>query len=84
MIVAPSLTLLWDSRRGKSGGILPWALLIVASGASLAASVAVSHPSDDHRPRDRSVASFALIGSYEQTAHAANPAVDRGTASHAR
>jgi hypothetical protein len=64
MIVAASLTLLWDSRRGRSGGILPWALLIVASGASLAANVAVAHP----MVISRVIAawpSFALIGAYE-------------------
>jgi len=64
MIVAASLTLLWDSRRGRSGGILPWALLVVASGASLAANVAVAHP----MVISRVIAawpSFALIGAYE-------------------
>ena len=37
MIVAASTTLLSDSRSGSRGGVLPWALLVVGSVASLAA-----------------------------------------------
>lgn len=44
--------------------MLPWALLIVGSAASLAANVAVAEPS----PAGRAIAAwppFALIGAYE-------------------
>lgn len=41
MIVGASMTLLSDARHGRKGGPLPWALLIIGSGASLAADVAV-------------------------------------------
>ena len=64
MIVAASTTLLAESRSGKHGGVLPWALLVVGSVASLAANVAVAEPS----VRGRVIAawpSFALIASYE-------------------
>ena len=44
MIVAASTTLLAESRSGKHGGVLPWALLVVGSVASLAANVAVAEP----------------------------------------
>jgi hypothetical protein len=62
MIIAASL--LSDSRHGRRGGVLPWALLVIASGASLAANVAVAHPVliswiiSAWPP-------FALIGAYE-------------------
>jgi len=42
MIVAASTTLLADSRCGGRGGVLPWALLVAGSLASLAANVAVA------------------------------------------
>jgi hypothetical protein len=64
MIVAASTTLLADSRSGGRGGILPWALLIAGSVASLAANVAVAQPT----PTGRVIAawpSFALIAAYE-------------------
>ena len=64
MIIAASMSLLFDSRRGRRGGILPWTLLIVGSTASLAANVAVAESS----LVGRLVAawpSFALIGAYE-------------------
>ena len=64
MIVAASTTLLADSRAGERGGVLPWALLVVGSAASLAANVAVAQPA----AAGRMIAawpSFALIGSYE-------------------
>jgi hypothetical protein len=38
MIVAASTTLLADSRAGQRGGMLPWALLMVGSAASSAAT----------------------------------------------
>jgi len=44
MIVAASTTLLADSRAGERGGVLPWALLVTASVASLTANVAVAEP----------------------------------------
>jgi hypothetical protein len=37
MIVAASMSLLLDSRLGRRGGLLPWALLISGALASLAA-----------------------------------------------
>lgn len=64
MIVAASTTLLADSRSGQRGGVLPWALLVIGSMASLAANVAVAEPT----MAGRVIAawpSFALIGSYE-------------------
>jgi hypothetical protein len=36
MIVAASMSLLLDSRLGRRGGVLPWALLIIGALASLA------------------------------------------------
>jgi hypothetical protein len=45
MILAASTTLLADSRSGRQGGVLPWALLVAGSVASLAANVAVAEPS---------------------------------------
>jgi hypothetical protein len=44
MIVAASTTLLAESRSGRPGGFLPWALLAIGSVASLAANVAVAEP----------------------------------------
>ncbi|MGH3409545.1 MAG: DUF2637 domain-containing protein, partial [Streptosporangiaceae bacterium] len=64
MIVAASTTLLAESRSGGRGGVLPWALLVVGSVASLAANVAVAEPT----AMGRVIAawpSFALIGAYE-------------------
>jgi len=64
MIVAASTTLLADSRAGERGGVLPWALLVAGSAASLPANVAVAQPT----LAGRVIAawpSFALIGAYE-------------------
>jgi hypothetical protein len=64
MIVASSMTLLADSRAGRSGGVLPWTLLAAGSAASLAANVAAAEPT----AYGRVIAawpSFALIGAYE-------------------
>jgi len=47
MIVAASTTLLADSRSGRNAGVLPWALLVAGSVASLAANVALAEPSPD-------------------------------------
>jgi hypothetical protein len=64
MIVAASTTLLADSRAGERGGVLPWALLVVGSAASLAANVAVAQPTTAGRVI-AAWPSFALIGAYE-------------------
>ncbi len=64
MVVASSMTLLADSRVGRSGGLLPWALLAVASAASLGANVAVAEPTGYGRVI-AAWPSFALIGAYE-------------------
>jgi hypothetical protein len=64
MIVAASTTLLTDSRAGERGGVLPWALLVIASAASLAANVAVAQPTFAGRVI-AAWPSFALIGAYE-------------------
>src|SRR6202167_5180490 len=64
MIVAASTTLLADSRSGNRGGILPWALLVVGSVASLAANVAVAEPTATGRVI-AAWPSFALIAAYE-------------------
>jgi hypothetical protein len=64
MIVAASTTLLADSRSGGRGGILPWALLVAGSVASLAANVAVAEPTVTGRVI-AAWPSFALICSYE-------------------
>jgi len=64
MIVASSMTLLSDARNGRKGGVLPWTLLIIGSGASLAANVAVADPTMWSRII-HAWPSFALIGAYE-------------------
>lgn len=64
MIVAASTTLLADSRSGRRGGVLPWALLVAGSVASLAANVAVAQPTLIGRVI-AAWPSFALTASYE-------------------
>jgi len=64
MIVAASTTLLADSRSGRKGGVLPWALLLAGSVASLAANVAVAEPTLIARVI-AAWPSFALTASYE-------------------
>src|ERR1700733_10413561 len=64
MIVAASTTLLADSRAGRKGGVLPWALLAAGSVASLAANVAVAEPTMVGRVI-AAWPSFALTASYE-------------------
>lgn len=64
MIVAASTTLLADSRSGGRSGLLPWALLVIGSVASLAANVAVAEPTATGRVI-AAWPSFALIGAYE-------------------
>lgn len=64
MIVASSMSLLVDSRSGRRGGLLPWTLLILGSGASLAANVAAATPTVEGRVI-AAWPSFALMGAYE-------------------
>ncbi len=64
MIVVASTTLLADSRSGRAGGVLPWALLVAGSVASLAANVAVAEPTLIGRVI-AARPSFALTASYE-------------------
>jgi hypothetical protein len=64
MIVAASTTLLADSRSGRKGGALPWALLVAGSVASLAANVVVDEPTVIGRVI-AAWPSFALTASYE-------------------
>ena len=64
MILAASTTLLAESRTGRRGGVLAWALLMAGSVASLAADVVVAKPD----LIGRIIAtwpSFALTASYE-------------------
>jgi hypothetical protein len=83
MIVAASTTLLADSRYGRPGGFLPWALLAVGSTASLAANVGVAAPTATGRVI-AAWPSFALIAAYEmlmrrirRNAASAGPALQR-------
>ena len=80
MIVAASTPLLAESRSGGRGGVLPWALLVVGSVASLAANVAVAEPTTTGRVI-AACPSFALIASYEllmrQVRRAADASVSR-------
>jgi hypothetical protein len=64
MVVASSMTLLADSRAGRSAGVLPWVLLAIASVASLGANVAVAEPTACGRVI-AAWPSLALIGGYE-------------------
>lgn len=64
MIVAASTALLADSRSGRRGGALPWALLVAGSVASLTANVAVAEPTVVGRVI-AAWPSFALTASYE-------------------
>jgi hypothetical protein len=64
IIVAASTTLLADSRTGRRGGFLPWALLVAGSVASLVANVAVAEPTLIGRVI-AAWPSFALTASYE-------------------
>jgi hypothetical protein len=64
MIVAASMSLLLDSRLGRGGGILPWALLLIGAMASLGANIAVAEPTLTGRVI-AAWPSFALTASYE-------------------
>jgi hypothetical protein len=78
MIVAASTTLLADSRSGRRGGSLPWALLAAGSVASLAANVAVAEPTATGRVI-AAWPSFALIASYELLMGQVRRAAEAGT-----
>jgi hypothetical protein len=78
MIVAASTTLLADSRSGGRGGLLPWALLVAGSAASLAANVTVAEPT----ATGRIIAawpSFSLIAAYELLMRQVRRAAEAGT-----
>lgn len=64
MIVASSMALLADARRGRRGGVLPWTLLILGSVASLSANIAVADPTL-WSGVIHAWPSFALMGAYE-------------------
>jgi hypothetical protein len=64
MIVTASTALLAESRSGRSGGALPWTLLVAGSIASLAANVAVAEPTLIGRVI-AAWPSFALTASFE-------------------
>jgi Protein of unknown function (DUF2637) len=78
MIVAASTTLLAESRSGVRGGLLPWALLVVGSVASLAANVAVAEPTATGRVI-AAWPSFALIASYELLMRQVRRTAEAGT-----
>ena len=79
MIVAASTTLLAESRSGRNGGALPWALLVAGSVASLAANVAVAEPTLVGRVI-AAWPSFALTASYELlTRQVRRSSADMGT-----
>jgi Protein of unknown function (DUF2637) len=81
MIVAASTTLLADSRSGRRGGLLPWALLVAGSTASLAANVAVAQPT----MTGRAIAawpSFSLIAAYELLMRQVRRAAETATFRH--
>ncbi len=82
MIVAASTTLLADSRWGRKGGVLPWALLVAGSVASLAANVAVAEPTLIGRliaawPSFALTASFELLTRQVRRGAVGNDAQDR-------
>jgi hypothetical protein len=75
MIVAASTTLLAESRAGRPGGFLPWALLVIGS---LATNVGVAEPTATARV----IAAwplFALIAFYELLMRQVRRAADAGT-----
>jgi hypothetical protein len=78
MIVAASTTLLAESRSGRRGGMLPWALLVAGSVASLAANVAVAEPTTTGRVI-AAWPSFALIASYELLMRQVRRAAEAGS-----
>src|SRR3984885_8969847 len=78
MIVAASTTLLADSRGGGRGGLLPWALLVAGSAASLAANVTVAEPTATGRIIAAGP-SFSLIAAYELLMRQVRRAAEAGT-----
>lgn len=62
--MAASATLLAESRAGRGGAALPWALLVAGSVASLAANVAIAEPTLTGRVI-AAWPSFALKASWE-------------------
>ena len=78
MIVAASTTLLADSRSGRSGGGLPWVLLVAGGVASLAANVAMAEPTLVGQVI-AAWPSFALTASYELLTRQVRRAADIGT-----
>jgi Protein of unknown function (DUF2637) len=78
MIVAASTTLLAESRSGRSGGALPWTLLVAGSIASLAANVAVAEPTLIGRVI-AAWPSFALTASYELLTRQVRSTAQAGT-----
>jgi hypothetical protein len=81
MILAASMALLSDSRRGKRGGFVPWTLLVIGSLASVGANVAVAEPS----LIGRAVAAwpaFALIGGMEMAFRLVRRSVVRRASTH--
>jgi hypothetical protein len=79
MIVAASTTLLADSRSGGRGGLLPWALLVIGSAASLVANVAVAEPTLTSRVI-AAWPSFSLIAAYELLMRQVRAAAEGGIA----
>jgi hypothetical protein len=63
MVLAASMSVLLESKRGRRGEWLPWTLLIVGSLASLAGNVAVAEPSLVGR-LIAAWPSFAFVGAY--------------------
>jgi Protein of unknown function (DUF2637) len=78
-IVAASTTLLAESRSGRHGGFLPWALLAARSVASLAANVAVAEPTATGRVI-AAWPSFSLIAAYELLMRQVRCAAETSTA----
>jgi hypothetical protein len=78
MIVAASTTLLAESRSGGRGGLLPWALLVAGSVASLAANAAIAEPTTTGRVI-AAWPSFALIAAYELLMRQIRRAAEVGT-----
>lgn len=75
-IVAASMSLLGASRQGLRGGLLPWALLIISSLASIGANVAVAEPTVIAR-LIAGWPSLALIGAYEMLMCQVRQSADR-------
>jgi Protein of unknown function (DUF2637) len=77
MIVAASATLLAESRSGRRGGMLPWALLVTSS-SLMTANVAVAEATASGRVI-AAWPSFALIASYGLLMRQVRRAAEAGT-----